>query len=305
MNRRNFIQSALVIASAANFTSSKALSGESITSSMLTNKIPSSAESIPVIGMGTNRNLTVHSGASLADKVTLIKTFFELGGEMLDSSPMYGQAEEVIGQCLRQLNYPPQLFSTTKVWTKGKAEGIAQMRHSMKLWGLDRFDLMQIHNLVDWKTHLKTLRQWKDKGLIKHIGITTSHGRDRQELESIMKNEQLDFIQVTYNIRDREVENRLLPLALEKGIAVIVNRPFNGLFGYTQGKELPDFAKSLGCSSWAQFYLKFAVSHPAVTCAIPATSKIKHLKDNMDAGRGLLPDNQERQKMVTLFAQYL
>ncbi len=305
MQRRKFIQSLIALTGASALAGNKLLIAESIANKMLMNKIPSSGEPIPVMGMGTYRNLNIQDQSKLPERVELIKTFFELGGQMLDSSPMYGVSEEVIGHCLKQLNYPKQLFSTTKVWTRGEQDGIQQMRQSLRLWGLDKFDLMQIHNLVDWETHLKTLRSWKEKGLIKYIGITTSHGRDHAKLAAIMEQETLDFVQLTYNIRDRGVESRLLPLAADKGIAVIVNRPFNGLFGYTKNKPLPDYAQEIGCKSWAQFYLKFAISHPAVTCAIPATSKIKHLKDNMAAGRGLLPDANMRQKMIGSFAQYI
>ncbi|NVJ67500.1 MAG: aldo/keto reductase [Gammaproteobacteria bacterium] len=305
MKRRDFVKSSAAVAGVTAMASKGLLASTDKSSEILLNKIPSSGESIPVIGMGTYRNLNIQDDSKLPQRVELIKQFFELGGQMLDSSPMYGQSEKVIGYCLEMLGQPKQLFATTKVWTKGEQDGIEQMQDSMRLWGLDKFDLMQIHNLVDWQTHLKTLRKWKEKGLIKYIGITTSHGRDHAELAAIMQKEPLDFVQLTYNIRDREVENKLLPLAADKGIAVIVNRPFNGLFGYTKGKALPAYAKEIGCNTWAQFYLKFVISHPAVTCAIPATSKIKHLKDNMLAGYGALPDAKMRQEMIGLFSQYL
>ncbi len=304
MKRRSFNQIALTLAASSVAVRASALAPKRIV--MLKNKIPSSGISIPVIGMGTYRNLNVDmEPAILANRVELLKEFFALGGAMLDSSPMYGSSEQVIGYCLKQLGYPKTLFSTTKVWTKGQQAGVDQMRQSMQYWGLKQFDLMQIHNLVDWKTHLRTLRDWKEQGLIKHIGITTSHGRNHSELTEILEKEPFDFVQLTYNIRDREVERRLLPLATDKGMAVIVNRPFNGLFGYTKGKPLPAYAGEINCRSWAQFYLKFAISHPAVTCAIPATSKIKHLRDNMVAGTGILPDAKMRKEMIKSFSQYL
>ncbi|MRX26611.1 aldo/keto reductase [Kangiella sp. HZ709] len=273
---------------------------------ILTNKIPSSGQSIPLIGFGTSRNISLDLTPENITKCTaLIETFFKLGGTMIDSSPMYGTSEQMIGHCLKNLDYPKELFSTTKVWTRGKQEGIEQMRQSMKLWGIKKFDLMQIHNLVDWQLHLDTLRNWQEEGIVKHIGITTSHGRSHAELEKILATVPLDFVQLTYNVKDRAVENRLLPLALDRGIAVIVNRPFNGLFGYSKNQELPEYMQELGCKSWAQFYLKFVISHPAVTCAIPATSKAKHLKDNMLAGYGELPDKKTRQLMVESFKKLI
>ncbi len=275
-------------------------------SRILTNKIPSSGQSIPLIGFGTSRNISLDLTPENIKKCTaLIETFFKLGGTMIDSSPMYGTSEQMIGHCLKNLDYPNELFSTTKVWTRGKQDGIDQMHQSMDLWGINAFDLMQIHNLVDWKPHLDTLRNWQEEGIVKHIGITTSHGRSHSELEKILATEPLDFVQLTYNVKDRAVENRLLPLALDRGIAVIVNRPFNGLFGFSKGQQLPEYAQELGCKSWAQFYLKFAISHPAVTCAIPATSKVKHLKANMLAGYGELPDHKTRKLMIESFKELI
>ncbi|WP_251359693.1 aldo/keto reductase [Kangiella sp. TOML190] len=305
MKRRTFTQALLALGASSAFAKAKTIS-DAASKQMLANKIPSTGELIPVIGLGTNKNLNIDlSSKELPERLQLVKTFFDLGGEMLDSSPMYGSSEEVIGYCLEQLGYPKKLFSATKVWTRGKQAGIEQMQESLRLWRLKSFDLMQIHNLVDWKLHLKTLRQWKQVGLINYLGITTYAGREHQALIEIMKTEPLDFVQITYNIRDRKVEKYLLPLALDKGIAIIVNRPFKELFGYTKGKQLPSYATELGCNTWAQFYLKFAISHPAVTCAIPATSKIKHLKDNMAAGTGLLPDDKLRQEMINTCERYL
>jgi diketogulonate reductase-like aldo/keto reductase len=192
------------------------------------------------------------------------------------------------------------VFAATKVWTDGARAGVEQMERSRQLWGVPRFDLMQIHNLRDWQVHLATLKEWKAQGKVRYVGITTSHGRMHDELERALRREPFDFVQLSYNLEDREAERRLLPLAAERGIAVLVNRPFQlgGLFGKVKGRALPAWAAELGIASWAQLFLKFAISHPAVTCAIPATSKLKHLEDNMAAGFGRLPDPQERQRMI-------
>ena len=223
-----------------------------------------------------------------------------MGGEIIDSSPMYGLSEETIGYCLGQIDANERLFSATKVWTTGKSLGISQMESSKYLWGVKRFDLMQIHNLVDWKTHLKTLTAWKQNGKIRYVGITTSHGRRHRELAEALNREPFDFVQLTYNILDREAENRLLPLAADRGIAVIANRPFRkgGLFGSVRGKPLPRWAAEIDCRNWAQFFLKFVVSHPHVTCAIPATSQVPHMQENMGAGFGRFPDQNTRQRMI-------
>jgi diketogulonate reductase-like aldo/keto reductase len=213
---------------------------------------------------------------------------------------MYGAAEAVIGELLKGAKNRDRLFSATKVWTDGREAGIEQMERSRKLWGVARFDLMQIHNLRDWPVHVETLKAWKAQGRIRYIGITTSHGRAHDELERALKQERFDFVQFTYNIEERETERRLLPLAAERGIATLINRPFGrgDLFARVRGQALPAWAKEFDCASWAQFFLKFVVSHPAVTCAIPATSKAGHLVDNMGAGFGALPDARQRGRMI-------
>ena len=195
------------------------------------------------------------------------------------------------------------LFAATKVWIYGQWLGVRQMETARELWGVPRFDLMQIHNMLDWKSHLETLKAWKAGGRIRYIGITTSHGRRHEEMERALAKEPFDFVQFTYNLADREVEQRLLPLAAERGIAVIINRPFRGgsLFGKVRGKPLPAWAQEFGCTNWAQFFLKFIVSHPAVTCVIPATSRVTHMLENMGAGFGLLPDAATRQRMLAYF----
>jgi diketogulonate reductase-like aldo/keto reductase len=266
--------------------------------------IPATKELLPVIGMGTWLTFDVGDDEDLRlQRQDVLKTFFDLGGSLVDSSPMYGSSEAVIGDCLRRLNYPASLFSATKVWTWSQSMGIDQMQHSQRLWGVKRFDLMQIHNMVDWETHLETLQQWKAEGKVRYIGITTSHGRRHEELEKVLQDENFDFVQFTYNIADREAEHRLLPLAAEKGLAVIINRPFQGgnLFSHTRNKPLPLWAKDYDITNWAQFFLKYIVSQPSVTCAIPATTKVAHIQENMGALYGALPEPKVRQAMVRYF----
>jgi diketogulonate reductase-like aldo/keto reductase len=264
--------------------------------------IPSSGELLPVIGMGSSRTFDVaQNSEASAGLVPVLQAFFDQGGAVVDTSPMYGQAEAVLGELLRAVRHDrKQLFAATKVWTWGKREGIEQMQRSMRLMGVERFDLIQIHNLRDWQVHLETLQEWKAGGKVRYIGITTSHGRSHEELEVALASAPFDFVQLSYNIDDRSVEQRLLPLAQERGIAVLANRPFQrgDLFSKVRGTALPDWAADIDCSSWAQFFLKFVVSHPAVTCAIPATAKLHHMVDNMGAGLGRLPDAQQRARML-------
>ena len=268
--------------------------------SLIKKAIPSTGEAIPVIGLGTSRTFDVDQPAQQIKLLPVIEAFFANGGSLVDSSPMYGAAQKTVGRLLDKLDRPETLFSATKVWIEGKQAGIEQMQKSMDLWGIDSFDLMQIHNLKDWQIHLETLREWKSEGKIRYIGITTSHNRFHEELADIMNKESLDFVQFTYNIDNRTSEKSLLPIAFDKGIAVLINRPFQrgALFRRVKGKELPAWAGELGINSWGQYFLKFAVSHPAVTCAIPATSNVKHMLDNMQAGYGNVPDLASRQKMI-------
>lgn len=266
--------------------------------------IPKTGEKLPVIGMGTSRTFDAGGDSDLLARLQqVMQTFFDMGGGMIDSSPMYGDAQEVIGQLLPRMQGRKNLFAATKVWIDGKEEGIEQMEFSRELWGIKRFDLMQIHNLVDWKTHLETLNQMKADGKIRYLGITTSHGRSHTRLEAILKNHKFDFLQLTYNIGNRDVESPLLEIAQDKGIAVIVNRPYQrgDLFRQVKGKPLPSFAKEFDCASWGQYFLKYVVSHPAVICAIPATTKVKHMKDNMQAGIGRLPTAKQRIQMLKHF----
>jgi len=267
--------------------------------------IPGTGEALPVIGLGSSRTFDIgRDQAALQSLIEVMQAFFANGGQLIDSSPMYGSAEQVIGELLQRSGSQDKLFAATKVWTDGEQDGIRQMEDSLQKWRLDRFDLMQIHNLRDWQIHLKTLRNWKAAGKIRYLGITTSHGRFHGELETILRNEPFDFVQLSYNIEDRSVEQRLLPLAAEHGIAVLVNRPFQrgALFGKVKGQSLPDWAAEIDCASWGQLFLKFVVSHPAVTCAIPATTKVHHMQDNMAAGFGQLPDAAMRKRMIDFYA---
>jgi len=263
--------------------------------------IPSSGEHLSVIGLGTSETFEVNvANAAQSPLLDVVRAFFEHGGQLIDSSPMYGSAEAVTGALLKQVPNKQGLFTATKVWTYGQHEGIEQMERSRKLLGVERIDLMQIHNLRDWEVHLETLIDWKAQGRIRYIGITTSHGRFHDELEEILGEQPIDFVQFSYNIIDRDVEQRLLPIALERGIATLINRPYQrgSLFRKVRDKPLPDWAADFDCASWGQFFLKFIVSHPAVTCVIPATSKLKHMVDNMAAGYGRLPDQQTRKHMI-------
>ena len=266
-----------------------------------TRAIPSTGERIPAIGMGTWLTFDVGVDSWLRDeRAKVLAAFFELGGAAVDSSPMYGSAEAVIGYCLKLIGGSAPLFAASKVWTPGRALGIGQMRHSRDLWGVPRLDLMQVHNLLDWETHMETLQEWKAAGTFRYIGVTTSHGRRHDELVKILSGQPIDFVQFTYNIHDREAERRLLPLAAERGIAVIANRPFQGgsLLDRLEGSRLPDWAAEIDAANWAQFLLKFIISHPSVTCAIPATRRVDHMIENMGALRGRLPDAALRRRMA-------
>ncbi len=265
--------------------------------------IPSSGERMSVIGLGTSRTFDVDSDhAAASPLLQVMQAFFDNDGQLIDSSPMYGSAEAVTGALLKQVNNKQNLFTATKVWTNGKRAGIEQMERSRQRLGVEQIDLMQIHNLVDWPTHIDTLIDWKAEGRIRYIGITTSHGRSHDELEEILQRLPLDFVQFSYNILNRVAEQRLLPIAREKGIATLINRPYQrgSLFRQVKGQPLPTWAADFDCASWGQFFLKFIAAHPAVTCIIPATSKLKHMVDNMAAGYGRLPDAATRQRMIRL-----
>jgi len=295
VSRRTFLKSTCAISALMALWPKELLAAKA---NVIKRTIPSSGERLSVIGMGTSR--TFSDDVSKEQLGEVMQTFFDHGGQLIDSSPMYGPAERLVGGLLKTTKNARGLFVATKVWTDGKQSGIEQMQRSMQLLGVGAIDLMQIHNLRDWKVHIHTLREWKAQGKIRYLGITTSHGSRHEEFETIMKAEQLDFVQFSYNLVDREAERRLFPIAAEKGIATLINRPFQrgGMFDKVEGKKLPEWAAEFDCTSWAQFFLKFVVSHPQVTNVIPATSKVDHMIDNMGAGYGRLPDAKMRERMV-------
>jgi len=263
--------------------------------------IPASGELLPVIGMGTWQTFHVSEAAEArAPLQEVLRVFFDHGGTLIDSSPMYAQAEQVTGDLVTGLGEHQRLFAATKVWTDGREAGIEQMERSFRRMQVEQMDLMQVHNLRDWRVHLPVLRDWKARERIRYLGITTSNRAQYEDFAAVMRQEALDFVQLDYNLGARHAEEVLLPLAAERGMAVLVNRPFGAgdLFPRVRGRELPAWAAEFDCESWAQFFLKFVVSHPAVTCAIPATSNPRHALDNMEAGFGRLPDPELRARMV-------
>src|SRR5438105_6758103 len=271
---------------------------------MLARPIPSSGEKLPVIGLGTWQTFDVDP-AQFAPLAEVLSTFVKLGGRVIDSSPMYGRAEQVIGDLLTKLKLRDSLFLATKVWTRGKQAGIDSMERSFARLQTKTIDLMQVHNLVDAETQLQTMREWKAQGRFRYLGVTHYEAGAFAEVAKILAREKLDFVQINYSIMERDAEEKILPLAQERGIAVIVNRPFSAgdLFHRVRGKPLPDFATEFECTSWAQFLLKWIVAHPAVTCAIPATNNVQHLEDNMRGGVGRLPDTKLRQRMIDALAK--
>lgn len=268
--------------------------------------IPSSSEMLPVIGLGTWQAFDVGPGAAERQPLEeVLALFVKLGGRVVDTSPMYGRAEQVIGEIAAKLDLHRSLFLATKVWTTGKEAGIASMEKSLAKLQTRKIDLMQVHNLIDARTHLATLREWKEQGRTRYYGITHYASSAYGEVAKLLRSEKCDFLQINYSLLEREAEKEILPLAQERGVAVIVNRPFGGgnLFARVREKPLPEWAGEIDCHSWAQFLLKWIISHPAVTCAIPATSKARHLEDNMHGGVGRLPDTKQRQRMVELMSQ--
>lgn len=303
LSRRPFVGSLSAVAAAALLRPVAAIGEER---PLLTRPIPASGEALPIVGLGTWITFNVGEDAAARDaRAEVLGAFIAAGGALVDSSPMYGSSEAVVGHGLARLGRPEGLFAATKVWISSARSGPGQIEESRELWGVDRFDLLQVHNLLSWEAHLETLLAMKAEGRVRYVGVTTSHGRRHDELEAIMATQPIDFVQLTYNIADREAEERLLPLAAERGIGVIVNRPFQqgALIDDLAGEPLPSWAAELGCASWAQVLLKFAISHPAVTCAIPATSRLDHLRENMAAGRGSLPDAALRARMAADYAE--
>lgn len=272
---------------------------------MLTRAIPSSGEKLPVIGLGTWKVFDVGDSAEARTPLEeVLRTFVQHGGRVIDSSPMYGKSEEVIGALAAKLQLRDKLFFATKVWTRGQQTGIESMERSFARMQTKRVDLMQVHNLVDVATQLATMRDWKAQGRIRYLGITHYESGAFADVEKILRSEKLDFLQINYSMMEREAEQRILPLARERGVAVIINRPFGGgdLFKKARAKSLPDWAAEFDCRSWAQFFLKWIVANSAVTCAIPATGNVQHLEDNLQGGVGRMPDAKMRQRMVEFAA---
>ena len=273
--------------------------------SVLTRRIPSSGEALPLVGLGSWITFNVGNDPAARDACAeVVRAFFSEGGRLIDSSPMYGSSQPTIGHALARLGHPAALFSAEKVWTVDAARGAAQIEASRAHWGVPRFDLMQVHNLLGSAEHLPRLLEMKAAGRLRYVGITTSEGRRHAEIEQIMRTQTIDFVQVTYNLLDREIEQRILPLAQQRGIAVIVNRPFRegALLEGLRRHRLPGWAAEIDADSWAQVALKFVVSHPGVTCAIPATSQVAHVRQNMSAARGRLPDAALRARMAATVA---
>jgi aryl-alcohol dehydrogenase-like predicted oxidoreductase len=268
---------------------------------MQTRPIPSSGEALPVIGCGTYVGFDIGAESeTLKALADVVRTLRDAGGKVFDSSPMYGRAEAVLGDLLAAAPDPERTFIATKVWTRGRQAGIAQMERSFALLRVKRIDLMQVHNLLDWETHLGTLRRWKQDGRIRYLGVTHYTASAYDELEAVMRKETLDFVQLNYSLDDRAAERKLLPLAADRGIAILVNVPFGGggLLRRLSSRPLPDWAGEIGCTSWAQILLKFVLAHPAVTCAIPGTGNPAHMADNCRAGSGTLPDAALRKRII-------
>ena len=295
--RRSALQlgAALAVAPALSFSKDK---------KMLTRPIPASGEELPVIGLGTYIVFDVESTpANIDARQAIVKSMIEKGASVIDSSPMYNRAENVVGDIIKTSRNRDKLFLATKVWTNGKAAGERQMRASSERMNAGVMDLMQVHNLRDTDEHLATIRDWQAEGRIRYNGVTHYRASALDDLEAAMRQHKPEFIQINYSLTERESDQRILPLAKDLGIAVLVNRPFveGRLFRAVRDRPVPDWAREFA-ESWGQFFLKFIISHPAVTCVIPATSKIHHMADNLGAGFGSLPDDKTRQRMANYFA---
>lgn len=268
-------------------------------------RIPSSGESIPIVGLGSARTFQVNSidPETLEPLAGVVQNFYEGGGRLIDSSPMYGTAEAVIGRLARALGITDELFMATKVWTRGESEGSAQMQRSAERMGVGRPDLLQVHNLLDLRTQLATLKRWREQGRVRYIGVTHYSSSQHEALIRLVESEPLDFVQFNYNIVDRNAEQRLLPAAADRGVATLVNEPFERgtLFDRVGDRPLPEWAAEF-CANWAQFFLKFILAHPAVTCVIPATSDPEHARENVRAGHGRLPTPAQRRRMAATIA---
>ena len=295
MNRRELCQ----------LLAGMALAGPSLASEskpMLTRKVPSSGEAVPVIGMGSSNTFDAGTAAAELDPLRdVLRALIAGGASVIDTSPMYGRSETVLGDLIAELQLRPRLWLATKVWTRGRKAGAEQIAESMRRLQVEKLELLQIHNLLDWREHLPTLRSLQQEGKVRYSGITHYRADAHAELERVLTEERFDWLQVNYSLAERSAETRLLPFCRDKGIAVMVNRPFadGAMFEKTRGKPLPPWAAEIGCASWAQFFLKFVVSHPAVTCVIPATAKARHMQDNCAAGLAPLPDAGQRARMAT------
>jgi aryl-alcohol dehydrogenase-like predicted oxidoreductase len=299
MSRRDFVRCALA---AAIFPWKEQ---DAMSDGILTKPIPKTGERLPALGLGTWQTFDVGGAESVrAPLREVLREFVRAGGTVIDSSPMYGKSESVTGELAAELGVREKLFLATKVWTSGRDAGIRQMEESYRRLRARRLDLLQVHNLVDYRTQLSTLRAWKEQGKVRYIGVTHYTASAYAELTRVLAREELDFVQLNYSFVERDAEKDLLPLAAAKGLAVLINRPLaaGNLFSRVRGKPLPPWANEVGCASWAQFFLKFVISHPAVTCAIPATSKLQHLTDNMRAAFGPMPDAAVRERMTRYVA---
>lgn len=272
---------------------------------MITRTIPGTQEALPVIGMGSSNTFDVGEGSAEREPLReVLRLLVVAGGTVIDTSPMYGRSEQVLGELFSELQLRPRLWLATKVWTRGRDAGVAQIADSMRKLRTDRLELLQIHNLLDWRLHLPTLRGMKDAGKLRYTGITHYRADAHADVERVLRAERFDWVQLNYSLAEREAERSLLPYCQEHGIAVMANRPFadGALFERTRGRELPPWAAELGCASWGQFFLRYAASHPAITCVIPATARPRHMQDNVAAGVSPLPDARQRARMAEHFA---
>jgi diketogulonate reductase-like aldo/keto reductase len=295
-DRRTFLGNALALPALAMMPAAAA-------PALAARAIPTDGRHLPVVGLGTWQTFDVGTDAAAYARLgSVLARFAELGGALVDSSPMYGNSESVLGDLAAQHVLRERLFLATKIWTRGRNEGIAQMEESLRRLRAPRIELMQVHNLVDWKQHLPLLRAWKAEGRIRYLGITHYTASAYGEVEAVLRTEKLDFLQINYSLLEQDSAQRLLPLAAERGVAVIANRPFaeGALFARVKGRTLPAEAAALGCASWAQLFLRWILAHPAVTCAIPASSKLAHLEDNMAAGLGPLPGLAEQKALARM-----
>ena len=301
LTRAGFLK--LCAGAGAALLAAPALAARTPSRPMLTRPIPASGEALPMVGLGTWQGFDVGSRAAVrAPLKDVLRTLFDCGGSVIDSSPMYGRAQRVVGDLLTELDAHRRAFVATKVWTEGSAGGVLQMTHSMGLLRVTRVDLMQVHNLLDWRTHMATLGDWKRDGRIRYLGVTHYTRAAFDSLARIVESERPDFVQLPYSIAMRAAEMRLLPLCAERGVAVLVNRPYEGggLFRTVRRRQLPEWAADFDAASWGQFFLKYILAHPAVTCVIPGTAKAAHMRDNAAAGLGRLPDARLRRRMVAL-----